>query len=92
MAWHLEGTYFENCNCDVVCPCTTSALTAPADHERCTVLLAFHVVNGEVEGVDVSGNTILVLADTPSPMAQGNWRVGLIIDASASDAQADALQ
>jgi hypothetical protein len=24
MAWRLEGTYFENCNCDVICPCATS--------------------------------------------------------------------
>ena len=24
MAWKLEGTYFETCSCDVVCPCTAS--------------------------------------------------------------------
>ncbi len=24
MAWHLEGTYFENCPCDMVCPCRAS--------------------------------------------------------------------
>src|SRR5918997_3163000 len=24
MAWRLEGTYVENCNCDVVCPCGAS--------------------------------------------------------------------
>ena len=22
--WHLSGDYFENCNCDVVCPCLIS--------------------------------------------------------------------
>lgn len=27
MPWRLEGTYFENCNCDMACPCTTSGLT-----------------------------------------------------------------
>ena len=21
MSWSLEGTYAENCNCDVMCPC-----------------------------------------------------------------------
>lgn len=26
MAWTLEGTYFENCSCDTICPC--SAVTA----------------------------------------------------------------
>ena len=28
MAWTLEGTYFENCSCDTICPCTWSGLTA----------------------------------------------------------------
>ncbi len=30
MAWRLDGTYFESCSCDAVCPCTWSALTAKA--------------------------------------------------------------
>jgi hypothetical protein len=24
MAWKLEGSYFETCSCEVVCPCTLS--------------------------------------------------------------------
>jgi hypothetical protein len=24
MSWKLEGSYFETCSCDVVCPCTAS--------------------------------------------------------------------
>jgi hypothetical protein len=43
MPWHVAGTYFENCNCDMVCPCTASGQTAPADNERCNVALAFHI-------------------------------------------------
>lgn len=32
MAWSIEGTYFENCSCDMVCPCSTSGLVGfPAD-------------------------------------------------------------
>ena len=69
MAWQLEGTYFENCSCDMVCPCTTSGLTMPADQDRCRVVLAFHVDQGEVEGVDVSDKTVVVVADTPPLMS-----------------------
>jgi hypothetical protein len=25
VSWQLTGTYFENCSCDMVCPCTASA-------------------------------------------------------------------
>lgn len=91
MAWRLEGTYFENCNCDMVCPCTTSGLSIQADQERCRVVLAFHVERGEVEGVDVGGKTVVVLADAPALMSQGNWRVGVVMDATASPVQAEKL-
>ena len=91
MAWHLRGTYFENCNCDVVCPCSSSSLTLPADNERCVVVLIFHVDDGEVEGVDVGGITFALVADAPAMMADGNWRVGVVMDAAASEEQAQAL-
>ena len=91
MAWSLEGTYFENCPCDMVCPCTTSGLTMPADTERCRVVLVFHIDSGEVEGVDVSDLTVAMLADTPQVMAEGEWRVGLFMDEAASQEQADKL-
>ncbi|MEV7542666.1 DUF1326 domain-containing protein [Streptomyces sp. NPDC089915] len=91
MAWRIEGTYFENCNCDMVCPCSTSGLTAPADHDRCHVLLAFHVDSGQVDDVDVSGLTVAVAADAPALMSEGGWRVGVVMDAAASPEQAEAL-
>ncbi|MGD0985657.1 MAG: DUF1326 domain-containing protein [Acidimicrobiales bacterium] len=91
MAWRLEGTYFENCSCDMVCPCTTSGLTLPGDQDRCRVVLVFHVGQGEVDGVDVSGKTVVILADTPRVMADGNWRVGVVMDAAASPEQAERL-
>ena len=91
MAWQLSGTYFENCSCDMVCPCTTSGLTMPADSERCRVVLAFHIEQGEVEGVDVSGKTVVILADTPALMSEGNWRVGVVMDSAASAEQAEKL-
>ncbi|HET7901696.1 MAG TPA: DUF1326 domain-containing protein [Candidatus Nanopelagicales bacterium] len=91
MTWDLTGTYFENCSCDMVCPCTTSGLTMPADQERCRVVLAFHVDRGQVDGLDVSGRSVVVVADTPQVMAEGNWRLGLVMDAQASSDQAAAL-
>jgi hypothetical protein len=91
MAWRLRGTYFENCNCDVVCPCGGSSLTLPADNERCVVVLVFHVDEGDVDGVDVGDLTFAIVADTPQQMSDGNWRVGVVMDAAASEEQAQAL-
>jgi hypothetical protein len=90
MAWKLEGTYFETCSCDVVCPCTAS-LALGADYDRCRVTLVFNVTDGEVEGTDVGGLTVAAVADTPKVMTDGNWRIGVFIDADASDEQAEKL-
>jgi hypothetical protein len=91
MSWKVEGTYFENCNCDFACPCTVTTFTAPGTEERCTVVLAYHVERGNIDGVDVGGHSVAVIADAPPQMTDGNWRVGLIIDDKASKEQADKL-
>ena len=91
MAYRMEGTYFENCSCEVACPCGASNLLLPATYERCRVLLAFHVESGEVDGVDVSGTSVAMFADTPGQMTDGGWKVGLIVDEAASEEQRAAL-
>ena len=90
MSWKLEGSYFETCSCDVVCPCTASLLMG-ADYDRCRATLVFNVKDGDIDGTDVSGVTVAAVADTPKVMTDGNWRLGLFIDAAASDEQAEKL-
>lgn len=91
MTWEIQGTYFENCSCDMVCPCSTSGLTVAADTERCTVTLAFHIDSGSSDGVDLSGLTVCMLADAPALMTEGNWRAALLVDDRASAEQTDAI-
>src|SRR5260221_1423979 len=91
MAWRLDGNYFESCSCDAVCPCTWSAFTAKATLDRCRALLAYHVDSGEINGVDVSDLTFALFLDTPPVMIEGNWRVGVYLDDTASDSHAEQL-
>jgi hypothetical protein len=91
MVWSLEGMYFENCSCDTVCPCTWSGLTAHATHDRCLAMLAFHIDRGDVDGVDVSGLAFALVVDSPPVMSDGGWKVGVVLDAAASEEQAAAL-
>jgi hypothetical protein len=90
MAWNLEGTYFETCSCEVVCPCTASQALG-ADYDRCRVTLVFNITRGEVEGTDVSGLKVAPVGDSPKVMSEGNWRLGVFLDAAASDEQAEKL-
>src|SRR5438552_17259412 len=90
MSWNLEGSYFETCSCNVICPCTAS-LALGATNDYCRVVLVFHIKEGEVERVDVGGLTVAAVADTPKVMTDRNWRIGVFIDAAASDEQAEKL-
>jgi hypothetical protein len=91
MAWKVDGTYFENCSCEAVCPCTWSSLARPATYDFCKFLMAIHIDTGDVEGTDVSGRTFAILAETPKQMTDGNWKAGLFVDDAASSEQVDAI-
>jgi hypothetical protein len=62
-----------------------------ATQDYCRVVLVFHVKQGDVEGTDVSGLTVVAVADTPKVMTEGNWRLGVFIDDKASQEQTEKL-
>lgn len=92
--WELSGDYFENCNCDVVCPCLVSAgppMTARPTQGVCDVALAFHVDKGKYGDVSLDGLNVVVAVHTPGAMGEGNWALAAYIDARADDRQTEAL-
>jgi hypothetical protein len=89
MSWNIAGSYFETCSCDVVCPCTAS-LALGATKDFCSATLVFDVKEGDVDGTDVGGARVAAIINTPKVMSDGNWRLGVFIDA-ATDEQAQKL-
>jgi hypothetical protein len=92
--WRLSGDYFENCNCNVVCPCLVSPaapLTSAPTEGVCDVVLAFHIDEGRYGDTAIDGLNVVVVAHTPGAMGAGNWTLGAYIDARADDAQTVAL-
>jgi len=93
--WQLNGNYFENCNCDVVCPClfsTGPALTAKPTNGDCNVGFAFHIDRGRFGNVALDSLNAVVMVHTPGVMADGNWSVALYLDVRANDRQREPLQ
>ena len=92
--WQVTGDYFENCNCNVVCPCLASPaapLTSRPSQGECDVALIFHIDKGKYGGLALDGLNVAVVAHTPGPMADGNWSVGAYIDERADEQQTAAL-
>jgi hypothetical protein len=90
MAWNLDGTYFETCSCELMCPCNLS-FDHGATYDYCRVTLIFNIASGEIEGTDVSGRNVAVIVDSPKVMTEGNWRLGMFVDEDATDEQVEKL-
>jgi hypothetical protein len=92
--WHLAGDYFENCNCDVVCPCLVSSsapFTARPNQDVCDVALAFHIEKGSYDQLSLDDLNVAVVIHAPGPMADGDWTLAAYIDDRADDRQVAAL-
>jgi hypothetical protein len=86
--YQLEGTLLEVCSCDVLCPCW---IGEDPDGGKCDSVVAYNLTRGTINGVDVSGLTLVSVVNIPGNVLEGNWRQLVYVDDSASDEQADAL-
>ncbi len=89
--WALKGDYFETCSCDYLCPCILTRMEAEPTGGECKVSMVFRIKKGNYGKLALDGLSFAVLGHTPGPMGDGNWRVGLVIDETASAKQAEAL-
>jgi hypothetical protein len=90
MSWNVTGSYVETCSCELMCPCNLS-MDHGATYDFCRVTLVFNLREGQVEGTEVGGRKVVLIADTPKVMTEGNWRLGVYVDDGASDEQFDKL-
>jgi hypothetical protein len=88
MAYELEGRLLEVCTCNTLCPCWVGD---DPDGGTCDGLISWHIDNGTIDGVDVSGHTLTVLTHIPGNILQGNWRVVVYIDDKTTPQQQEAL-
>ncbi|HKW01777.1 MAG TPA: DUF1326 domain-containing protein [Vicinamibacterales bacterium] len=90
-AWNVSGQYYETCNCDFICPCIPGQLAVRPTKGVCHFAMAFQIERGAYAAVRLDGLGFIILGMTPEEMGKGNWSVGLVIDASATADQRDAI-
>ena len=88
MSYTLEGSMLEVCDCNVLCPCW---IGEDPDNGTCDSIVAYHIDQGNIEGVDVSGLTLAVIAHIPGNVLKGNFRAVTVVDERATDEQEEAL-
>jgi hypothetical protein len=88
VGYNLEGRLLEVCDCNVLCPCWIGDLP---DNGTCQSALAYHIDQGSIDGVDVSGLTFAGAAFIPGRTLDGNIRVVRYVDDRATPEQEAAL-
>lgn len=91
-SWHIEGEYFESCNCELLCPCLLSHAQARPTEGHCDVVLGIHIKRGNYGKLDISGLNAVQALMTPGPMSQGKGTFAAYVDSRANDAQRAALE
>ena len=90
-SWNLKGDYFENCNCEILCPCIVGGGPAVPTEGHCDVAFAFHIQEGEYQGVALDDLNFVVVAYTPGIMGDGDWTLANYLDERADQFQRAAL-
>ena len=91
MAWRISGTYVANCSCNLICPCPVDG-PPTSDDGQCRGQLVFHIAEGRLDDIDLSGVNVGMVNLWPSNLTAGGWKLGIVVDEKASDEQANALE
>jgi hypothetical protein len=89
MAWSVEGTYIEACNCEAACPCI---FLSPPTEDECKVVIGWHIDKGRHGDTSLDGLNAALAVYTPGNMKDGRWKVALYLDGRGDDKQRAALQ
>ncbi|MDT4912504.1 MAG: hypothetical protein QOC66_1632 [Pseudonocardiales bacterium] len=77
MAWRIKAKYYESCNCAYGCPCNMNGFPT---HGNCEGTVMFQVVEGERDGVDLTGTKVAAAAMWPGAIHEGNGKLAVFID------------
>lgn len=89
VSWRIRGEFLLSCNCDVWCPCVLSLGKAEPTYVRCLSWWGIHCETGHYGDVTLDGLTTGLLLESPGPLAEGGWTLGIYLDEKGSP-QADA--
>jgi hypothetical protein len=84
----LDGTLLQACSCKAPCHCWVGD---DPDGGRCDDLTAYHIDRGQINGIDVSGLSLVNVTQIPGNILAGNWRQVIFVDDRATPAQREAI-
>jgi len=93
MAWHIEGDYFESCNCEAICPCRTvgGVPGGRSTYGICMGVLSWLVHEGHADGVDLGGLAAALVIRYEDDEPGSPWSFVVHVDERGTEEQSEAL-
>jgi len=91
ISWRIRGQFVEACNCDYICLCPPTNRTVRPTQGICVFTHVYDIEHGNYGEHALDQLRFAVIAQTPGPMADGDWSLGIVIDARARPEQSEAL-
>ena len=94
MNWQISGTYLEACNCDAICPCRRidGRQGGRSTYGECTGALSWQIVDGMVDGLDVSDMRVVLAIWYSDDEAGSPWSWVLYVDERADEPRRAVLE
>lgn len=91
--YHIEGSYYEACNCNAICPCRrqNGVALGRATYETCDFVLSWLIKRGHLGSLDLSGRTVCMVGSYRDDEPGSPWSIILYIDETATERQHHAL-
>ncbi|MDP9235169.1 MAG: DUF1326 domain-containing protein [Actinomycetota bacterium] len=91
--WRVEGSYFEACNCEAICPCRRHGDYAGgrSTFGVCDFALSWSIREGDGDGVDLRDLGVVLAGSYGDDEPGSPWRVVLYVDDRADEDQASVL-
>ncbi|MBI3304527.1 MAG: DUF1326 domain-containing protein [Deltaproteobacteria bacterium] len=94
MAWSITAQMIETCSCNMLCPCWFGVRELMVmDQGWCASAIVFRIQQGNADGVNLGGCTVVFAVDFPGPtLFDGNGTARLYIDEAANAEQRRELE
>jgi hypothetical protein len=80
--WAINGSYYEVCNCEAICPCRRQGARkgGRSSYGTCDFALSWHILDGHAGSVDLSDLSVVLAGRYSDDELGAPWRVVLYVD------------
>src|SRR5689334_1081629 len=93
VSWHIEGDYFESCNCEAICPCRMvgGVPGGRSTYGICMGVLSWLVHEGHADEVDLGGLAAALVIRYEDDEPGSPWSFVVHVDERGNEEQREAL-